>query len=133
MDRLDIADVLVRYATGIDRRDWGLFRTCFTADVHADYGDIGEWHSVDAIVEYMAASHEPMGHTLHRLTNLAVALDGDRATTRAYVDAILMAPDGGSGLNAVGFYDDELVRTGGGWRIARRRFTMVHFRAIEGA
>ena len=39
--RADVADVLVRYATGIDRRDWELFRTCFTEDCDADYGDIG--------------------------------------------------------------------------------------------
>ena len=36
-----------------------------------------------------------------------------------------MAQDNGSGVNAVGFYDDELVRTAAGWRIARRRFTPV--------
>ncbi len=45
--RLDIADVLVRYATGIDRRDWTLFRSCFTDDCVADYGDIGVWHGAD--------------------------------------------------------------------------------------
>ena len=33
-----ITDVLVRYATGIDTRNWPLFRTCFTDDVQADYG-----------------------------------------------------------------------------------------------
>ena len=43
--RGDIAEVLVRYATGIDRRDWTLFRTCFTDDCDADYGDIGTLHS----------------------------------------------------------------------------------------
>ena len=68
----DVAEVLVRYATGIDRRDWDLFRTCFTADVEADYGDIGTWHGVDEITDWMAATHEPCGHTLHRMTNVAV-------------------------------------------------------------
>ena len=32
----------MRYATGIDRRDWALLRSCFTDDCVADYGDIGE-------------------------------------------------------------------------------------------
>jgi len=44
---------------------------------------------------------------------------------RSYVDAIVMAPDNRSGTRAVGYYDDELVCTEDGWRIARRRFTMV--------
>jgi 3-phenylpropionate/cinnamic acid dioxygenase small subunit len=128
----DIAEVLVRYATGIDRRDWELFRTCFTADVHAEYEGIGTWDSVDAITEFMTASHADMGYTMHRLSNLAIGVDGDTATARSYVDGVLMAPDGESGLNPIGFYDDDLVRTADGWRIAHRRFTMVHFRTLRG-
>ena len=126
----DIAEVLVRYSTGIDRRDWDLFRTCFTVDCHADYDGIGTWKGVDAITEFMIGSHADMGHTMHRLSNLAITVDGDKARARCYVDAVLMAPDGQTGLNPTGFYDDELVRTDVGWRIANRRFTMVHFRAL---
>ena len=46
--------------------------------------------------------------------------------TRCYVDAIVMGPDNLTGIRAVGCYDDELVDTDDGWKIARRRFTMVH-------
>jgi 3-phenylpropionate/cinnamic acid dioxygenase small subunit len=126
----DIAQVLVRYTSGIDRRDWDLFRTCFTEDCRADYGDIGSWQGVDGLTDYMVAAHAGMGHTLHRLSNVAVTVDGDEAEARSYVDAVIMAPDGGSGVNAVGFYDDRLRRTGDGWRIAERRFTMVHVRPM---
>ena len=31
-DRADITEVLLRYATGIDRRDWATFRTAFSED-----------------------------------------------------------------------------------------------------
>ncbi|HEX4434378.1 MAG TPA: nuclear transport factor 2 family protein [Acidimicrobiales bacterium] len=130
----DIADVLVRYATGIDRRDWDLFRSCFTADCQADYGDIGTWESAGAITDFMVNAHADMGHTLHRISNVAVDVDpadgNDRAVARCYVDGILMASDGQSGFNPFGFYDDELVRGDDGWRIARRTFTMVHFRTL---
>ncbi len=128
--RQDVAEVLVRYATGIDRRDWVLFRTCFTDDCHADYGDIGVWNGVDAITDFMEGSHAGMGHTLHRITNEAVTQTGDGVAARSYVDAVLMAADGRSGMHAIGFYDDELVRAEDGWRIARRRFTMVHLSTI---
>jgi threonine dehydrogenase-like Zn-dependent dehydrogenase len=70
-----VADVLVRYATGIDRRDWDLFRTCFTADVEADYGEIGVWHGVDEITEWMRVVHDACGHTMHRITNVVVSPD----------------------------------------------------------
>jgi 3-phenylpropionate/cinnamic acid dioxygenase small subunit len=125
--RQDVTDVLVRYATGIDRRDWVLFRTCFTKDCDADYGDVGHWHSADEITGFMTEVHEPCGPTLHRITNVAVDVRPgyDRATAHSYVDAIVMGADGRSGVQAIGRYDDELVRTSDGWRIARRVCTLV--------
>lgn len=131
-DREDIIDVLVRYATGIDRRDWDTFRTVFTADCALDYGDIGTWDGVDAVTEFMTQAHAMAGHTLHRITNVAVDVDGDTATARSYVDALIMAADNASGVNAAGFYDDELVRTAAGWRLARRRFTTVRVGVVGG-
>lgn len=124
-DRLDISDLLVRYATGIDRRDWPLFRTVFTDDCELDYGEIGTWQGVDAVTDFMDTTHAMAGHTLHRLTNQAITLDGDKASARTYVDAVIMFGDNQSGVNAWGFYDDEIVRTADGWRIARRQFTQV--------
>lgn len=131
--RQEISQVLVRYATGIDRRDWALFRTCFTDDVQAEYEGLPPWDGVDAITDYMRDVHASMGHTLHRLTNIDIELDADGTTARSrtYVDAVLMAADGGSGVNPIGFYDDELVATEAGWRIARRRFTHVHFTGLD--
>ena len=124
-DRQDIADVLVRYATGIDRRDWPLFRTVFTDDCELDYGEVGSWRGVDAVTEFMHQAHALAGHTMHRLTNQVITVDGDSAQARTYVDALIMLADNNSGANAAGFYDDEFVRTERGWQIARRRFIQV--------
>lgn len=124
-DRSDIIDVLVRYATGIDRRDWPLFRTVFTDDCVLDYGQIGSWNGVDAVTEFMDRVHAMAGHTMHRLSNHAIAVDGDTATARTYVDSLIMAQDNSSGVSGIGFYDDDLVRTSSGWQVARRRFTAV--------
>lgn len=131
-DREDITDVLMRYATGIDRRDWALFRTVFTDDCELDYGEIGAWHGVDAVTAFMDQAHAMAGHTLHRITNVVVDVDGDRATARSYVDALIMSSDNATGVNAAGFYDDELTRTAAGWRLARRRFTTVRVGTVGG-
>lgn len=128
--RQDVADVLVRYATGIDRKDWLLFRTCFTEDCHADYGDIGVWDGVDAITDYMTRTHPDDVRTLHRITNVAITREGDGVAARSYVDVIFVGAESGSGVRAAGTYDDELVRTGDGWKIARRRYTMVYLSPI---
>ena len=126
--RAEVADVLVRYATGIDRRDWELFRTCFTEDCDADYGDIRVWHGADAITSWMRETHAPCGHTLHRISNEAVAPHADGVSSRCYVDAVIMSPDNATGTEAMGYYDDVLVHRPGGWKIARRRFTLVCLR-----
>jgi 3-phenylpropionate/cinnamic acid dioxygenase small subunit len=129
-DRQAIADVLARYATGIDRRDWSLFRTVFTDDCQLDYGEIGAWNGVDAVTDFMEQTHAMAGHTLHRLTNQVITVDGDSAQARTYVDALIMMADNKSGVNGIGYYDDELVRTHTGWRIARRRFTAVRVATV---
>ncbi|MET0896741.1 MAG: nuclear transport factor 2 family protein [Mycobacterium sp.] len=121
-DRQDIIDVLVRYATGIDSRDWTLFRTCFTDDARFDYGGIGTWDSPVALTEYMRRSHS--GPSLHRLSNFVVDIDGDQATSRTYVDAMVMGPKGFGVVNTFGWYDDELRLTADGWRIAVRTTTL---------
>jgi uncharacterized protein (TIGR02246 family) len=129
-DRQDISELLVRYATGIDRRDWSLFRTVFTDDCELDYGVIGSWKGVYAVAEFMEQVHALAGHTMHRLSNQAITVDGDKAEARTYIDGLIMAGDNKSGVNALGFYDDEIVRTDGGWRIARRRYTQVRLTAV---
>jgi 3-phenylpropionate/cinnamic acid dioxygenase small subunit len=123
----EIIALLTRYATGIDRRDWPLFQTCFTEDARTDYGTFGQWTSAEQITAFMAQAHAAMGHTLHRLSNFAIAVQGERAVARSYVDALLMpGPAGGDIHRGVGFYEDELVKSAQGWRIKVRRFTAVH-------
>lgn len=130
-DQQDISDVINRFATGIDRRDWPLFRTAFTDDCHVVMGDYGTFDGVDAIAGFEEASHAQAGNTLHRMTNHVIDVEGDEARARTYVDAWIMASDSDSGINAIGFYDDELIRTGEGWRIARRMFTQVRLAVSE--
>lgn len=121
-DKEQIAEVLIRYATGIDSKDWPLLRTCWTDDVDVDYGEVGRYSGVEAITDLMAQLHNGMGPTYHRLSNLSVTVDGDRAVARSYVLAHLQAVPGdpASWVEALGHYDDELVRTPAGWRIAKR-------------
>ncbi len=121
-DKEQIAEVLVRYATGIDSKDWPLFRSCWTDEIVVDYQQLGRFTSADALTEVMTRLHENMGPTYHRLSNFVIAVDGDRATVRSYVHAVLMLqPDDSTNwVDALGYYDDVFVRTQGGWRIRER-------------
>ncbi|ULE31791.1 nuclear transport factor 2 family protein [Mycobacterium sp. IDR2000157661] len=121
-DKAQITEVLIRYATGIDFKDWALFRTCWADEVDIDYGDLGRYTDPDEFTALMEQIHGGMGQTYHRIANPAVAVDGDRATARSYVHAVLQAvpDDTNSWIDALGHYDDELVRTAEGWRINKR-------------
>jgi 3-phenylpropionate/cinnamic acid dioxygenase small subunit len=121
-DRTQIADVLIRYAAGIDRRDWQLFRSCWTDEIDADYDTIGHFSTVDEITDAMTDIHANMGPTYHRMSNLVIDVDGDRATARSYVHAVLMvtADDPNNWVDAIGHYDDVFIRTAEGWRISSR-------------
>jgi len=128
--RQAIADLVVRYATGIDTRDWHLLRSCFTDDCQVDYGDVGRWQGGDAVTAWMRATHEPLGHTLHRITNTAVRREGEAVCARSYVDAIVLGPGNQGGAQAAGFYEDVVVESGAVWRIALRTYTIVGIQPI---
>ncbi len=124
-DRDAVTDVLIRYATAIDSRDWDLFRTCFTEDCDLDYGDIGHWHGVDEVARWMADTHDPLGPTLHRITNVVVAPAAGGVTARSTVHAILVMPDRSAAVHAYGRYEDDLFAQSGTWRVSRRRFILA--------
>jgi len=121
-DKEQIAEVLIRYATGIDSKDWPLFRSCWTDEIDVDYQQLGCFTSADALTDVMRQLHENMGPTYHRMSNFVITVDGDRATVRSYVQAVLMLqPDDSTNwVDALGHYDDVFVRTADGWRISER-------------
>lgn len=121
-DQAQISDVLIRYATGIDQCDWQLFRTCWTTDIVADYGSFGQFTNVETITEAMTRSHEKLASTHHRMSNLVIDIDGDQATARSYVHAVLMldTDDPTKWIETIGHYNDTLIRTSKGWQITTR-------------
>lgn len=123
-DRLQIHDLLVRYARAIDARDWALLDTCFLPDAEVDYtatgGIAGRYPEVRA---WLARALAPFPVTVHYVTNSEVELSGDRARARTRVQnpMFFADPDGSRREFTVGAtYLDELVWTDDGWRIAKR-------------
>ncbi len=121
-DRAQIGDVLIRYATGIDSKDWPLLRSCWADEIEVDYGELGRFTDPDTLTDLMAQIHGGMGATYHRMSNFVIDVQGDSATVRSYVHAVLMLQpdDADNWIDVIGQYDDEFVRTPGGWRIWRR-------------
>ena len=75
------------------------------------------------VVRCRAAALEPWPLNLHFISNLSVEIDGDRARSTCYFQAPMgrRHEDGSQAMvTNAGRYEDELVRTPVGWRIAKR-------------
>jgi hypothetical protein len=127
-DRIEIADLLTRYTTAIDTKDWDLLDTCFTPDADVDYvssgGIAGKYPEVRKWLEKALAIFDV---TIHAISNSEVTLDGDRAKAKTLVNnPMCILSDGADGkktqtiFTVYAYYHDDLVRTDQGWRIAVR-------------
>src|SRR3546814_5376121 len=113
-DERAIIEVLLRYGTAIDTRDWGLFRTCFSEDCETDYGTFGRWRGPREVTENMQQAHEQFGPTLNRMTNFTIESDGVQVRARSYVDALLMPIAAGGPIHRVTGLAGRSVVTGRG-------------------
>ena len=123
--RQELADLVLQYSTAIDTRDWEMFRAIWTDDCVTDYGKVGSWKGAEAITDFMEQVHAPCGRTMHTLANQVVEATSDGYSSRTYVDAIVMNGDNRSGFRMSGWYDDDIVATDDGWKIASRTFVSV--------
>jgi 3-phenylpropionate/cinnamic acid dioxygenase small subunit len=123
-DRIAIDDLLTRYATAVNTKDWDLYASCFTPDAFVDYTSAGgiKGH-LPEVKAWLAERMQFFPMTQHVVTNRAVSISGDTATSRAcfFNPMGLPADDGKLTLFFDGgYYNDKLVRTPGGWRITER-------------
>jgi ketosteroid isomerase-like protein len=122
LDRFAVADLLARYARACDEKDFAGIRGCFTSDASLSYGITpafnGSADDFAALAERILAESDS---TQHLLGNVVVNVDGDRATSQAYVQTTHVEKSGAPRTSG-GVYSDELVRTPEGWRIARRTY-----------
>jgi hypothetical protein len=121
-DRAEIGDVLVAYAWALDSKSYELLRGVFAADIVADFGIGAPWTNVHDLVDGMATLHDRLDGTQHQVSNFAIQLDGDTASVRSYIHAVLTkrTDAGRQRLAMGGYYEDEFRRLTEGWRIIRR-------------
>jgi 3-phenylpropionate/cinnamic acid dioxygenase small subunit len=132
-DRLAIVDVISNYATGLDARDWTLWRSVFVDDV---VFDLSSWSheparrlSADRVVAAQARIFAELSTTQHFIANHRITIDGDRARVLAHMRAEHWLPvEGGATerYTMFGYYDDKLVRTADGWKITEMQLNVTH-------
>jgi 3-phenylpropionate/cinnamic acid dioxygenase small subunit len=123
-ERLEIDDLLTRYATAVDDKDWDLYRSCFTEDAFIDYTSAGGIKgNLKEVRDWLAKTMPMFRMTQHVVCNREIQIDGDKATARSAFYNPMGFPDGEEGMKLFfdgGYYNDKLVKTADGWRIRER-------------
>lgn len=125
-DRVAIVDLTIAYCWAIDERNWPALHHIFVPHATAELGN-GTENGVDAIVTRISGVLNPLDSSQHLVSNHQVHVEGDRATSRCYLQAqhVRRAAEGGRNYIVAGRYEDDLVRTPTGWRIAHRRLVVM--------
>jgi len=125
VDRLDIQELMARYAWSLDTGDDDAFVACFVRDGELlwDVFDTpGRWCGQQALrrfVAYFRSRPETAGRQ-HHVSNLVIAATPGGARAQAYVLVALRDGNGPHRLNVMGYYEDELRREDGRWCLSRR-------------
>lgn len=121
-DRLEIRDVVARYARGVDRLDLDLVRSCYHPDAFDDHGLYRG--DIDGLIAWLGgdAGLRSMERTMHIIANHLVDLHGDRATAETYCVAYHRV--NGADMTVGVRYVDRLERRDGRWAIVDR--VVVH-------
>ena len=122
-DRLELQDLVVRYSTSVDRKDWALYESLFTPDAVIDYTAVGGVRGgPHEVAQWLAKTMPTFPAYQHLVSNVELSIDGDAATGRA----MLFNPMGcrtrdGVQVALIGlWYNDKFQRTEDGWRFTER-------------
>jgi hypothetical protein len=121
-DVIEIINLINLYPVAVDTLRFDLFDRIFTDDPEVSFGGPAAWTDLAALKRDFETIHRPFEATLHVTTNHQVIVNGDRANCISYVHGrfVRQVAEGGNMFESAGWYDDALVRTPAGWRIATR-------------
>lgn len=114
-DRMEIIELLHRYAHAIDNANFDLLAEVFTPDATLDFGSVDDYLEGESVVKSLSLIRAwfekalaPFPGVLHFMTNHRIDLDGDEATTETLMQVLHMSMGG--------IYRGHAVRTKAGWR-----------------
>ncbi len=148
--RKEIEDSLLRYARGVDRRDWPAVRACY-------HDDATDWHGeyrgdADGFIDWVKARHAAIPFSMHFLGNCLIDFSDElTAVVETYFIAIQrrepqIIESGsnitGTDIEVFGRYCDRFEKRDGVWKVAERQVvydstrtqpSTNHLRMVTGA
>ena len=119
-DRIELMDVMLKYAKGVDERDMALYRSVFADDVEVVGFGRDVYRGVDAWAAFVETALAQYGPTQHMLGPQLATVDGDAAHCRTDVQALHYLKDKpNTTLTLWATYLTDMKRIDGVWKIAR--------------
>lgn len=129
--RAEISDVVLRYATAVDSRDWPLYRSIFADPLTVDFsswsGDPEISLPVSDWVELVRKTLSGFDATQHLSSNHVITLSGDTAICVSYMVARHYLVENGDRLmhSIGGHYTNRFIKTPHGWKICHCTLTVT--------
>lgn len=116
LDERDIERALITFARAMDDRDWDGMSQILDENAAGEFGN-GRLEGRSAIIEMIQGFLNNCGATQHLLANTLIDVDGNRATSRCYVQDLHLSR---SDPDRVGWREltDQVSRA---WGYGRRR------------
>lgn len=90
-DRQAITELIHRFCRAVDRMDAELACSVMHEDAVADYGEAFYRGTGRGLIDHINSQHRMALSHCHRVSNVIIQLDGDRAGSEAYVMATVHA------------------------------------------
>lgn len=129
LDERDIVRALSRFARILDNKQWDSLSEVFADNISFDYGTGEDQVGMAALRANMTRYLDRCGNTQHLIGSIIVDVQGDEATSRAYVQARHQGKNDQTGpvYDTNGEYVDQWVRRKEGWKIVRRNAVWAMF------
>ena len=124
-DRVEIADLCVRYGDIVTQRRPEDLRPLFTEDAEWIVPGVGGIRGIDAIIEAERTFMAEYPYLIHAVHGTVVRFEGGRSLARSYCSE-WGRHRSGDDVNMWGVYLDEAVRSDGRWRFARRAWHFLY-------
>lgn len=133
IDRMEITDVINRYATGVDLRDWDLFGAIFDDEVLIDFESFDKTPARKMTRdEWVAAVRSLLpgfDSTQHVLTNHVFQMEKEKGVITVYMKAEHFFD--GDSITLGGYYTHTLRHNGSNWRITATKLTVTWSRGNQ--
>lgn len=123
-DRIELQDVMLSYAAGVDERDRERYADCFCDNVEVVGFGTQTFRSRDAWVNYVWRALENYSATQHLLGPQFATINGDDAHTRSDVQAVHFLLDDNARFTLWATYKTIMRRNKNRWQISRHELVV---------